>query len=110
MEHAEHNCVPHCKCRSPMEFNESFIHVSEDRNWLNMFNKNHLFCPLPPGRFLFVTLVSSMINNAHVLKMKNHILLIKSLHSLLIIMFIIKFFSPCHLLASSRFPTLIPFL
>lgn len=91
-----------CKSRPPMEFNGNCVHMSEDRNWLNMFNKNLFFCPLPPGRIVFVTLVSLMINNAHVLKMKTVFLSIMSLHSSLII----KIFSLC-LLASSRFSTLI---
>lgn len=110
MGHAEYNYALQCKCRPPMEFNGSCVHTSEDRNWLNMFNKNHLFCPLPPGRFPFVTLVSFMINNAHVLKMKTLFLPIMSLEALLINMFVIKIFSPCLLLASSRFSTLIPLL
>ena len=110
MERAEHNYALQCKCRPPMEFNGSCVHMSDDRNWLSMSNKNHLFCPLPPGRFPFVTLVSFMINNAHVLKMKTFFLPMMSLHSLSINMFIIKIFCPCLLLASSRFSTLIPLL
>lgn len=92
-----------------MEFQGICVLMSEDRNWLNIFNKNHLFCPLPAGRFPFVTLGSLMINNPHVLEMKTLFLPIMSLHPL-INMFVIKISSLCLLLASSRLLTLIPLL
>lgn len=109
MEHAEYHYAPLCKWRPPMEFNGSWVHMSENRNWLSMFNKNHLFCPLPPGRFPFVTLVSFMINNAHVLKIKTFSVPIIRLYSLFINILIIRI-SSCLLLASSRFLMLIPLL